>query len=102
MSVRVIILPGDGIGIEVMDAAVAVMEHMAGRFQVDLQSSTGLVGGVSIDDCGVPITDETLQACLDADVMLLGAIGGPRWDDLHHESPARGRALSPLKSGRIP
>ncbi len=96
MSVRVIILPGDGIGIEVMDAAVAVMGHMAGRFQVDLRSSTGLVGGVSIDDCGVPITDETLQACLDADVVLLGAIGGPQWDDLPHDQKPE-RALLKLR-----
>lgn len=96
MSVRVIILPGDGIGTEVMDAAVAVMEHMAGRFQVDLQSSTGLVGGVSIDDCGVPITDEILQACLDADVVLLGAIGGPQWDDLPHDQKPE-RALLKLR-----
>ncbi len=50
MSVRVIILPGDGIGIEVMDAAVAVMEHMAGRFPVDLQSSTRLVGIETFDE----------------------------------------------------
>ena len=96
MSVRVIILPGDGIGTEVMDAAVVVMEHMAGRFQVDLQSSTGLVGGVSIDDCGVPITDEILQACLDADVVLLGAIGGPQWDDLPHDQKPE-RALLKLR-----
>jgi 3-isopropylmalate dehydrogenase len=96
MSVRVIILPGDGIGIEVMDAAVAVMGHMAGRFQVDFQSSTRLVGGVSIDDCGVPITDETLQACLDAEVVLLGAIGGPRWDDLPHDQKPE-RALLELR-----
>ena len=96
MSVRVIILPGDGIGTEVMDAAVAVMEHMAGRFQVDLQSSTGLVGGVSIDDCGVPITDEILQACLDAEVVLLGAIGGPQWDDLPHDQKPE-RALLKLR-----
>ncbi|MBA7700001.1 3-isopropylmalate dehydrogenase [subsurface metagenome] len=96
MSVRVTILPGDGIGVEVMDAGVAVMEHIAGRFQVDLQSSTGLVGGVSIDDCGVPITDEILQACLDADVVLLGAIGGPLWDDLPHDQKPE-RALLKLR-----
>lgn len=96
MSIRVIILPGDGIGTEVMDAAVAVMEHMAGRFQVDLQSSTGLVGGVSIDDCGVPITDEILQECLDAEVVLLGAIGGPQWDDLPHDQKPE-RALLKLR-----
>ncbi|UCH63712.1 MAG: 3-isopropylmalate dehydrogenase [Fidelibacterota bacterium] len=96
MSVRVTILPGDGIGTEVMDAAVAVMEHMAVCFQVDFQSTTRLAGGVSIDDCGVPITDETLQACLDADVVLLGAIGGPRWDDLPHDQKPE-RALLKLR-----
>lgn len=96
MKVQVTILPGDGIGPEVMDAAVAVMEHMAGRFQVDFQLTTRLVGGVSIDACGTPITAETLQACLDADVVLLGAIGAPKWDNLPHDQKPE-RALLKLR-----
>ena len=96
MNAKVTLLPGDGIGPEVMDAAVAVMEHMGGHFQVDFQSTTRLVGGVCIDDCGTPITDETLQVCLDADAVLLGAIGGPQWDDLPHDQKPE-RALLKLR-----
>lgn len=91
MKAKVILLPGDGIGPEVMDAAVAVMEHLAGIFKVDLQLTSMLVGGASIDDSGIPLTEETLQECQDADAVLLGAIGGPKWDDLpHDQKPERG------------
>ncbi len=85
MMVKATVLPGDGIGQEVMDAAVAVMEHIGKRAGVEFHRTTKPVGGASIDAFGVPITDDTLQACYDGDVVLLGAVGGPEWDSQPHD-----------------
>jgi 3-isopropylmalate dehydrogenase len=96
MRYKVTLLPGDGIGPEVMDAAVAVMEWLAETYQVTLETATRLVGGSSIDKNGMPLTDETLQACYDTDVVLLGAIGGPKWEGLPHDQKPE-RALLGLR-----
>jgi len=68
-----------------MDAAVTVMEHIGEKVGVNFQPTTKIVGGASIDAFGAPITDDTLQACYDADAVLLGAVGGPKWDGLPHD-----------------
>lgn len=79
---RIAVLPGDGIGPEVIAQALKVFEAAARRFGVCFEMRQGLVGGASIDRHGVPLTPETLDACRSADAVLFGAIGGPKWDAL--------------------
>ncbi len=85
---RLTVLPGDGIGPEVMEAAVSVILKMGEHYGVEFELNTELIGGSSYEEYGVPVTDETLQACKESDAVLLGAIGGPQWDKLpHHKKP---------------
>ncbi len=81
MKARIILLPGDGIGPEIVDQARRVLERVAELFDHELAFDTHLVGGAAIDAFGVPLTEATLAACRAADAILLGAVGGPRWDD---------------------
>jgi 3-isopropylmalate dehydrogenase len=74
------LLPGDGIGPEVVAAARRVLEAVASRFGVELAFEEALIGGAAIDACGVPLPADTLATCRAADAVLLGAVGGPRWD----------------------
>lgn len=80
MSKHVLILPGDGIGPEIVTEARKVLEVVNQRFELGLQMSEALVGGAAIDATGVPLPDETLAAAKAADAILLGAVGGPKWD----------------------
>jgi 3-isopropylmalate dehydrogenase len=73
---RIVCLPGDGIGPEVAAVAVAVLEALP----VDVEIEEHLFGGAAIDETGSPLPDETLAACREAHGVLLGAVGGPRWD----------------------
>jgi len=79
---NIYVLPGDGIGAEVMGPAVAVMQAAADKVGCGLNLSEGLVGGVAIDATGSPLPAETLTAAQNADAVLLGGVGGPKWDDL--------------------
>jgi len=78
---RVCLLPGDGIGPEVLDQAVAVMERVAGHAGLNIVTRTEAIGGAALDRFNTPLTEETLQACAASDAVLLGAVGGPAWDD---------------------
>ncbi|MFQ5824066.1 MAG: 3-isopropylmalate dehydrogenase [bacterium] len=82
MIKRIVVLPGDGIGVEVTKEAVKVIELVAKRCGLTLEMQEFLVGGASLDVYGIPITDEVLAACQQTDAIFLGAIGGPKWDDL--------------------
>jgi 3-isopropylmalate dehydrogenase len=84
MTHKIVLLPGDGIGVEVTDAAVKVMKTVAESFNVSLEFQTELIGGASYEKNGSPLTDQTLQACYDADAVFLGAVGGPKWESLPH------------------
>jgi 3-isopropylmalate dehydrogenase len=77
-----LILPGDGIGPEVMREVRRVIDWMARRRMVSFDISEDLVGGASIDARGTPITDETMQRAKAADAILFGSVGGPKWDRL--------------------
>jgi len=77
-----LILPGDGIGPEVMREVRRVIDWMDRRRMVSFDISDDLVGGASIDARGTPIADETLQKAKDADAILFGAVGGPKWEGL--------------------
>jgi 3-isopropylmalate dehydrogenase len=76
-----VLLPGDGIGPEVVAGARTVLDAVAGRFGHAFTFSEHPVGGAAIDLCGDPLPAATLEACRAADAILLGAVGGPRWDD---------------------
>jgi 3-isopropylmalate dehydrogenase len=81
MKAQIVILPGDGIGPEVTRAAVAVLAAVGEHFGHTFHLSEQLLGGCAIDACGTALPDQTLGACLEADAVLLGAVGGPKWDD---------------------
>ena len=79
---KLLILAGDGIGPEVMAQVQRVIDWMAKRRNINFDVSEGLVGGAAYDKHGTPLADATLQQALDADAVLLGAVGGPKWDTL--------------------
>ncbi|MBR9829664.1 MAG: 3-isopropylmalate dehydrogenase [Oceanospirillales bacterium] len=80
MSKNVLVLPGDGIGPEIVTEARKVLDLVNDRFALDLEINEALVGGAAIDATGVPLPDATLEAARAADAILLGAVGGPQWD----------------------
>lgn len=81
MQANIVVLPGDGIGVEVVTAALAVLEAIGRKFGHEFDTEEYLIGGCAIDAHGTALPDETRQACLSADAVLLGAVGGPKWDD---------------------
>jgi len=82
VSKTIVLLPGDGIGPEVIGAAVAVLQDCAAEFGHRFTQEEFPIGGIAIDRTGAPLPAETLAACRKADAVLLGAVGGPRWDAL--------------------
>src|SRR5579859_2985341 len=81
MKATIVLLPGDGIGPEVVGEARRVLEHVGTRFGHQFSFSEHLIGGCAIDRIGDPLPKETLAACSQSDAVLLGAVGGPKWDD---------------------
>lgn len=81
VNARIAVLAGDGIGPEVIAAAVAVLQAVADGFGHRFVFEDALVGGAAIEACGSPLPEATLAACDRADAVLLGAVGGPRWSD---------------------
>ena len=91
MTFRILALPGDGIGPEVMAAARRVLNALALKSGWRFSWREELIGGAAIETEGVPLPDRTLEAALEADAVLLGAVGGPGWDGLPgHLRPERG------------
>ena len=87
----ILILPGDGIGPEVMDQVIRIIDWFKDNRNLSFDISTDLVGGVAYDKFGVPITEETVGKALKADAVLLGAVGGPQYDNLDFNlKPERG------------
>ncbi|WP_080844543.1 3-isopropylmalate dehydrogenase [Cytobacillus gottheilii] len=80
MEKRIVVLPGDGIGKEVTKGAVEVLQAVGERFGHQFHFTYGSIGGEAIDTYGTPLPDETIQHCKDSDAVLLGAVGGPKWD----------------------
>jgi len=91
---RIVLLPGDGIGPEIVVAARRVLEAL-GEFQFEQH----LMGGCSIDAHGTALTDEVLEACRSADAVLLGAVGGPKWDTTDPDAPRPEQGLLGLRKG---
>jgi 3-isopropylmalate dehydrogenase len=97
MTGQVILIPGDGVGPEVVDAAVQVLDAVGPANGFDLSYSTILAGGAAIDAYGNPLRTEDLERCREADAVLLGAVGGPAWDHLGTDVRPE-RALLRLRS----
>jgi 3-isopropylmalate dehydrogenase len=93
---HVVLLPGDGIGPEILPPAVEVLNAVApGRFEYEEQ----VFGGASIDVHGTALTDETLEACRRSDAVLLAAVGGPKWDTTDPDKPRPEQGLLGLRKG---
>ncbi len=91
MSKNILILPGDHIGQEVMPEAVRVLDCVDKHFKLDVNLCEGLLGGAAIDATGEPLPAETLAQACAADAILLGAVGGPKWDAIERDlRPERG------------
>ncbi|RCX32182.1 3-isopropylmalate dehydrogenase [Thioalbus denitrificans] len=82
MTKKVLLLPGDGIGIEIVAEAVKVLQALRNDYGLAVETETALVGGAAIDATGGPLPEETLQLAREADAVLLGAVGGPKWEPL--------------------
>lgn len=81
MKKRITVLPGDGIGPEIVAEAVKVLNKVAEKYGHAFEYTYVDIGGCSIDKYGVPITDEGMRLCKESDSVLLGAVGGPKWDN---------------------
>jgi 3-isopropylmalate dehydrogenase len=92
---KIVTLPGDGIGPEVLEAALRVLDTVAD----DLEYEEHLFGGASIDAHGTALTDEVLEACRGADAVLLAAVGGPKWDTTDPDAPRPEQGLLGLRKG---
>ena len=98
MNFKITLVPGDGIGPEVVAEAVRVLDVIASKYKHTFEYKERLMGGCSIDVYGSSLTDETLVDCVASDSVLLGAVGGPKWDDPKaKDRPERG--LLALRKG---
>ena len=79
MNAKIVLLPGDGIGPEVTAEAELLIKTVAESYGVNLDMQTALIGGAAIDASGDPLPEASLAACRDADAVILGAVGGPKW-----------------------
>ena len=100
MSVlKLLVLPGDGIGPEVTESALEVLDVVAKRGNLTVEIERADFGGASIDAHGVPMTDDVLKLARESTAVLLGAVGGPKWDSQPtHLRPEKG--LLQLRKGR--
>jgi len=88
---KILVLPGDGIGIEVTNVSLNVLKALGRKHRIQFEFENALFGGCSIDAYGVPVTDEVLKKAKSSDAVLLGSVGGPRWDNLEYRiRPERG------------
>lgn len=94
---HIAVLPGDGIGPEIMQQAYKVLEVVRKKYQLAITTSEYDVGGVAIDVHGVPLPQETLEGCEKADAILFGSVGGPKWQHLPPDSQPERGALLPLR-----
>lgn len=97
MVYKIAVLPGDGIGPEIVSEAVKVLQACAQKFGLTFKFREAPVGGTVIEAAGHPLPEETLALCRKSDAVLLGAIGGPQWDHLPVERRPEAGALLPLR-----
>ena len=82
MNYKITILPGDGIGQDITVEAKKILDIVAKKFDISFSFDYGLIGGVAIDETGWPLPEDTVKKCENCDAVLLGAVGGPKWDNL--------------------
>jgi 3-isopropylmalate dehydrogenase len=99
MTAHIVALPGDGIGPEVVAAGRSLLDAVAARFDVQFSVEELPVGGNSIDEHSVPLLTEVLERCRAADAVLLGAVGGPKWDSTDPDAPRPEQGLLGLRKG---
>ena len=99
MSKNILVLPGDGIGPEIVTEAVKVLNTVNEKFNLGLTLENGLVGGAAYDVHGTPLPEETMSKARAADAILLGAVGGPKWDTLEDRELRPEKGLLGLRSG---
>ena len=80
MPKKITVIPGDGIGPEVIAQALLVLKQIEKLYGHSFETREALAGGAALDQTGVPLPDETLRLCRESDAVLLGALGGPKWD----------------------
>ena len=97
MKKKIALLPGDGIGPEVMDEAVKVLDAVSKKYGFELAYERADVGGIAIDNHGTALPEETLRVCKKSDAILFGSVGGPKWDHLPPEKQPERGALLPLR-----
>ena len=96
-SFRIAVLPGDGIGPEIMDVALKVLSRTGEIFDFKCDLTHAHVGGAAIDECGEALPKETLEVCSKSDAILFGSVGGPKWESLPIEKQPERAALLPLR-----
>ena len=88
---KILILPGDGIGVEIVAQALKVIDSLNVNHSMDMSLINGLIGGSAYDETGSPLPDETIKIAKECDSILLGAVGGPKWESLERDlRPERG------------
>jgi 3-isopropylmalate dehydrogenase len=97
MSYKIALLAGDGIGPEVMQEAVKVIEVISQKYDLEFELEEALVGGAAIDETGEPLPSATIKTCEASDAILFGSVGGPKWDHLPQEKRPEVGALLPLR-----
>lgn len=95
---NIAVIPGDGIGPEITTAAIEVLEAASSRNGIEIFTKELKAGGAAIDEFGIPLPQETIEGAKESDAVLLGAVGGPKWDDVDPEIRPE-RALLGLRSG---
>jgi len=96
---KILVLPGDGIGPEIVNEAVKVLEVAKQKFNLDVALDNALVGGAAFDEFGSPLPEVTMEKARACDAILLGAVGGPKWDTLEDREMRPEKGLLGLRSG---
>ena len=96
---KILVLPGDGIGPEIVNEAVKVLEVAKQKFKLDVALDNALVGGAAFDEFGSPLPEVTMEKARACDAILLGAVGGPKWDTLEDREMRPEKGLLGLRSG---
>lgn len=82
MDYKIALIKGDGIGPDIVDQAILVLDKIGEKYGHSFHYKEALAGGAALDATGVPLPEETLKLCLESDSVFLGALGGTKWDDL--------------------
>lgn len=96
-SLKIAVLPGDGIGPEVMDVTLNILEYVADKHSFLVEFRTADVGGIAIDHYGKALPDATIDICSNSDAILFGSVGGPKWENLPPQEQPERAALLPLR-----